>query len=156
MPLASSTLLTPHFTARELGADQVGATAAIVANLRRVAGWLEAARGLLMVPLVVTSGFRTIEHNAEAGGSPTSDHPNGLAGDFEAVGLTPFQVYQRLDTARRSGALPPFDQLIYYAADDHLHVGLGSKMRGQVLIRTTEGSYVQLATNALNLLRGWV
>ncbi len=156
MPVASNTLLATHFSSAELGADLPGATAAIVANLRKVAAWLESARGILMVPLLVTSGFRTVEHNAEVGGSDTSDHVNGLAADFKASGLTPFQIYQRLSAARDTGALPPFDQIIYYAADDHIHVGLGSKTRGQVLIRTTEGSYVQLATNALNLLRGWV
>lgn len=156
MPLASSTLLAPHFSAKELGADLPGATAAIAANLRKVAEWLEVARALLMVPLLVTSGFRTTEHNTEIGGSDTSDHVTGLAADFIAQGLTPFDVYRRLTAARNAGTLPPFDQVIYYAVDDHIHVGLGSKMRGQVLVRTTEGAYVELASKALSLLRGWV
>ncbi len=158
MPLASSSALAAHFTAHELGADQPEATDRIVGNLYTVAQWLEAARAVVGVPIRVTSGFRTVQHNADIGGSPTSDHVVGLAADFEPVGLTPYQSYQRLSAAHDRGTLPPFDQLIFYAADDHVHVGLGSHpvMRGQVLLSTTEGSYVALTGELVTRLRGYV
>lgn len=157
MALAAGTNLSAHFTAGELGADDPAVTPAILANLRRVVTWLEAARAVLgAVPIVVTSGFRPDDQNQLAGGSVSSDHPNGLAADFKVSGATPFQVYQRLTAARNAGTLPAFDQLIYYQADDHVHVGLGSRMRGQVYLRTKEGSYVELLSRALSLLRGWV
>jgi zinc D-Ala-D-Ala carboxypeptidase len=156
MPLAANILLAPHFLASELGADDPGATDAIISNLRLVAAWLEKARAVLGVPLEVTSGFRTWLHNAAIGGSPTSDHPNGLAADFIAQGTTPYQVYLRLQAAAGSNQLPPFDQIIFYAKDDHVHIGLGPKMRGEVLIQTTEGDYTQLAGDSVSLLRGYL
>jgi hypothetical protein len=65
-------------------------------------------------------------------------------------------MYQKLNTALRAGQLPAVDQIVYYAADDHVHVGLGSRMRGQVLLKTTEGSYVQLAGRAVTQIRGYL
>lgn len=156
MPLAATALLAPNFTARELGADQPEADAPIVGNLRRVASWLQVVRGILGVPLRVTRGYSTPARNTEVGGAATSDHVTGLAADFVAVGLTPFDVYQQLNRAQESGALPAFDQLIYYAADNHIHVGLGYQQRGQVLLKTTEGSYVQLAGAYVTKLRGYL
>lgn len=165
MALASGTLLALHFTARELGADNPAATNTVVQNLYTVAAWLEAARGIVNEgrpasepehPIIVTSGYRTPEHNTEIGGSTTSDHPNGLAADFKVVGLTPYQVYTRLQKAAADGQLPAFDQLIWYALDDHIHVGLGSQLRGQFLLKTTEGSYTSLVSSALRQLRGYV
>jgi zinc D-Ala-D-Ala carboxypeptidase len=156
MPLAATAKLAPNFTAAELGADNPAADATIVANLRRVAEWLQAARGILGVPLRVTSGFRTSARNAEVGGSASSDHVAGLAADFAAVGLTPFNVYQQLNKAVEERKLPAFDQLVYYAVDDHVHVGLGAQMRGQVLLKTTEGSYVQLAGAYVTKIRGYL
>jgi len=156
MPLTATAKLAPNFTAHELGADKPEADATIVGNLRRVAAWLQAARDILGVPLRVTRGFSTAVENLEVGGSVTSDHPNGLAADVVAVGLTPFDVYQRLNDAVKARKLPAFDQLIYYAADDHLHVGIGPRLRGEVLLRTTEGSYVQLAGAYLTKIRGYL
>lgn len=156
MPLAANDFLAPHFMASELGADDAGATDVIVSNLRLVAAWLEKARAVLGVPLDVTSGFRTWAHNAAIGGSPTSDHPNGLAADFIAQGVTPYQVYLRLQAAAGSNQLPAFDQIIFYAKDDHVHIGLGPKMRGEISIQTTEGSYVQLTADSVSLLRGYL
>jgi len=165
MALTSGALLALHFTARELGADNPAATDPVVVNLRYTASWLEAVRGIVNedVPdgerprrIFVTSGFRTPEHNAEIGGSATSDHVNGLAADFEVEGLTPYQVFTRLQAARAAGRLPAFDQLIWYALDNHIHVGLGPQLRGQFLIKTTEGSYTSLVSSAVRQLRGYV
>lgn len=165
MALASSVALATHFTARELGADNPAASTTVIQNLYRVAAWLESMRAVLnedRAPeepehtVIVESGYRTPEHNAEIGGSSTSDHPNGLAADFVVTGLTPYQVYTRLQKARADGRLPAFDQLIWYAADNHVHVGLGSQLRGQFLLKTTEGSYTSLVSSAVRQLRGYV
>lgn len=156
MPVSATTKLAPNFTARELGADRSEATEEIVANLRRVAAWLQAARGILGVPVLVTSGFRPPAVNEAAGGADTSDHLTGLAADFKGQGLTGFDVYQRLVKAQEERKVPPFDQLIFYAADNHVHVGLGPKMRGAVLLKTTEGSYVQLAGAYVTKIRGYL
>lgn len=157
MPLLAGTKLAPNFTAHELGADKPEADATVIANLRRVAEWLQIVRGILMVPLRVTSGFRTPLGNTEAGGAADSDHVKGLAADFVAVGLTPFEVYQRLTKAQELQQVPTFDQLIYYVVDNHVHVGLdGARQRGEILLRTTEGTYVQLAGSYVTRIRGYL
>lgn len=156
MALASALLLAPHFSAAELGADNPQATTTVTLNLYTVAAWLEQARTVLGVPLRVTSGYRTPTQNLEVGGSPTSDHPNGLAADFVPEGMSPYTAYRRLSAAIRAGTLPPFDQLIFYAADNHVHVGLGPQMRGELLIKLAEGSYATLTEQLVSQLRGFV
>lgn len=141
MPLASGARLAPNFTAAELNADDPAIPDTALQNLYGTADWLQQARGVLGVPLVVHSGYRTSAENAAVGGSPTSDHPNGLAADFtpEGVGLT--ASYRELYAARSTGALPPFDQLIFYPVDGHIHVGLGARRRGEFRIALAEGGY---------------
>ena len=43
---------------------------------------LDLARSLYGRPMVVNSGFRTVEHNAEVGGVENSSHLRGLAADI--------------------------------------------------------------------------
>lgn len=165
MPLASNAKLTVHFTAREANVDVPSATDTIVENARSVARWLESARGLMNEGrpvgagermVVISSWYRPPEVNTEVGGSVTSDHPQGLAADFHVTGMTPYDVFTRLQEAQKAGLLPAFDQLIWYAADNHIHVGLGPRMRKQLLFKTTEGSYLQLAGDVVKRIRGFV
>lgn len=133
MSLPSTAHLSPHFTARELRADLPEADATIVANLMRVALGLETVRSALGTPLRVTSGFRPPERNARVGGSSTSSHMDGLAADVVPVGsLSQFNAYERLQAARTQ--LAPFDQIIFYPAQGHIHVGYGNRMRREFRI----------------------
>lgn len=132
--MLAGTRLTANFTAGELGAHLPGVSAAIVANLRQTAEWLEAARRVLEVPLRVTSGYRSPAVNLAVGGATTSDHPRGLAADFVPVGLSLFAAYQRL----QEGQMPAWDQLIYYPVDGHIHVSVG-RARREVRIKLAEG-----------------
>lgn len=157
MALAATVLLAPHFTAKELGVSGVEIPADTLSNVRKVASWLEQVRHILGDKAVtITSGYRDPQRNLEIGGAPGSDHPNGLAADFKVQGLSPFAVYQALRAAQEARALPAFDQIIFYAADNHVHVGLGPKMRGELLLKTAEGSYVQLAGAYLTKIRGYL
>lgn len=157
MALAAAALLAPHFTAGELGVANVEVSADTLRNVRTVAGWLEQVRHILGDRVVVVvSGYRDPAHNLEVGGSSTSDHPNGLAADFKVTGLSPFAVYQALRAAQDARQLPAFDQLIFYAVDNHIHVGLGPKLRGEILLKTSEGSYVQLAGAYVTKIRGYL
>lgn len=155
MTLAASTPLAPHFTAGELRVTN--APPEVVENARLVAAWLETVRALLGGnPITVTSGYRSAQLNEFVGGEPTSDHMTGLAADFEVATLTPYEVYRRLIDAQKAQQLPPFDQIIFYAADNHVHVGLGARLRGEILLKTTEGTYVQLAGAYLSKIRGYL
>lgn len=46
---------------------------------------LDTARGLAGIAFRITSGYRSPEHNAAVGGSPTSSHITGLAADIAAT-----------------------------------------------------------------------
>lgn len=157
MPLLASDLLAPHFTAHELAADDPAIPDVALSNLQRVtAPGLELLRGIIGTPLDMDSGWRSWERNTAIGGDPASDHPNGLAADFKAEGLTPYQVYTRLKAAEANGQLPPFDQLIFYALDNHVHIGYGAGMRREWLLKGTEGSYTNLASSVVSQIRGFV
>lgn len=88
--------LSPHFALSEFLHDGSleGVTPIILANLRELAGKLEAIRLQLGdKPIKINSGFRTPEHNAEVGGKPNSQHLLGNAADVEVEGMTPTEVY---------------------------------------------------------------
>ncbi len=141
MALPSSQRLTPHFTAGELGADNPAITGAQLSNLYRVAQWLEIMRTLCGDrPIIVTSGFRTVQHNRDVGGSGTSSHLDGLAADVKVQGVSLFSVYRTLSDARAQGTLPVFDQVIFYPIQGHCHVGLGGRSRKEFRIRIYEGT----------------
>lgn len=156
MPLLASEMLAPHFSAGELGADDPTASAAVVANLRQVAAYLERVRAVLGVPLRVTSGYRSPSENLASGGAPTSDHPAGLAADIVPQGVNQFDAYRRLEAARAAGTLPAWDQLIFYPVEGHIHVGLGARRRGEVRVKLAEGSLALATAPLLQTLRGAV
>lgn len=171
MPLAPNVLVTPHFTAYELGADKPEATDAIVANLRQVAEWMEVARRIIRREIGVTSesdprgkfkmgrrsGFRTPLENLAVGGSPTSDHLRGLSADWTVIDVSLRHSYDILSAAVKRGELPRFDQLILYPYDGHLHIGLGSQMRGEYRIQLAEGGkYLVLTADLINKLPGTI
>lgn len=165
MSLAATIKLSTHFTAHEAGIDVPQATDSIIENARHVAQWMETMRAIINADLqagetehwiIVKSWFRPPDVNVAAGGSDTSDHLQALAVDFTVSGLTAYQVYTKLKAAADRNRLPAFDQLIWYAADGHIHVGLGSRMRRQLLFKTAEGSYAVLAGELVERLRGYV
>lgn len=151
MALATDAL-TAHFTYGELRAHT--APAQVLPNLRSTAAYLEVLRSILGVPLKVTSGYRSPAYNAGIpGASPTSDHVNGLAADFVPLGMAQYDAYKRIKAAQASGALPVFDQIIYYPFQ-HIHVGLGARQRRQVLLRVAERRYATLTPDLAATLPG--
>lgn len=148
------TYLTPHFTLEELGGGL--APPAVRAKLVYTAERLEPFRQIMGAPFIVTSGYRTVEHNAEIGGSTTSDHPNGLAADGYFSGLNLWQVYDRLKKNRRGGGLPPFDQIIFYPqTTGHIHFGFGPRMRGNIGAYLKSGLYVDVTSEIEQLFPGY-
>lgn len=89
-------------------------------------------------PVTITSAARTPAENAAAGGSPTSEHLTGTAWDMvPPPGVTNTQLIAQL----RAAAIP-FDQII--DEGDHVHFGIGPKMRGQVLQQLPGGHYANI------------
>jgi uncharacterized protein YcbK (DUF882 family) len=86
--------LSPHFKLSEfLRAQDPFPSAAVIANLKRLAQALEKARKQLGDrPILITSGYRTPVHNAEVRGAVGSYHTRGMAADILVKGLHPRQV----------------------------------------------------------------
>jgi len=158
VPLAAGSLLAPHFTAHELGADDPTASGTVLGNLRTTADYLERVRGILGVPLQVTSGYRPPSHPLSVA-EPNSDHPRGLAADVVPLGVSQYGAWQQLTAARDAGTLPAWDQLIFYPLEGHIHIGLGERRRGEVrvkVLRQEGGTYLApLDAQLVQTLRGY-
>lgn len=70
----------------------------------------------LLGPLIVTSGFRCIVHNAEIGGEEDSEHTKGRAADIKTPNSTIYRV------ARDSGMFGGIGQY-----DTFIHLDIGKK-----------------------------
>lgn len=109
--------LTPNFTleealrsntARSRGLDNTP-TAAHLENIRYTAEQMEIVRGVLNVPIDVSSWYRSRAVNKAVGGVGGSAHLVGLAVDFTAKRFgTPLDICYAL----RDSAVP-YDQLIF-------------------------------------------
>lgn len=126
--------LSPHFTLAELCVSAAATRANVsniptgentIAKLKDLAWRMEIVRVLLGgKPITITSGYRTPEVNKLVGGSPTSDHIQAIACDFNRRGLTVKDCADILEDSALQ-----YDQLILYKT--HLHIGFGPQMRHQ-------------------------
>lgn len=58
---------------------------------------LEIARKTIKKPIIITSGYRTVSHNAKVGGAKYSYHTRGMAADIRADGMKPKELAKVLD-----------------------------------------------------------
>lgn len=134
--------LSKHFTLSEFlqseTADKLGINNAldivwdsyIVGNLENLCRWtLEPIRHKVGCPVHVSSGYRCSRLNEAVGGSPTSDHREGLAADIYFDGFA--EKWYEVVMLLVCNTCIPFDQLIVYR--NFLHIGIGRAMRRQVL-----------------------
>lgn len=87
-------------------------------------------KGLVGVPVTVTSEGRSTDHNKEVGGSSTSEHLTSNAWDFVPQGLSMDAAGYSLAHALESQGIS-FDQV--EVTGNHVHVGFGDKNRGEVI-----------------------
>jgi hypothetical protein len=138
--------LSPNFTLREF-TDSATAIARgwenvpppeVMPTLRATAAGLEAVRALLSwivghdVPVIVTSGYRSLRLNREIGSRDTSQHVLGEAVDFRAPQFgTPAQI---VATIARSAI--DYDQVISEstsAGARWVHISFGPRNRRAAL-----------------------
>ena len=136
--------LSEHFTLEELthtdhrefyntpNADQIN-------NLQRVAELLEQVKKVLGgKPVMVNSGFRSLQVNAAVGSKPTSQHCLGCAADIRVPGMTPDEVVRAI---RESDI--QYDQLIR-EFDSWTHISVPNTIkdtsRNQALIIDKAGT----------------
>lgn len=135
-------LLTQHFRLSEFLLSQTAVRhgldntpgAQAMDNLRLVlAPGMQRIRGLLRVPVLISSGYRSPAVNRAVGGSRSSQHMDGLAADFTASAFgSPRDVCRRLLAHL---TMLGVDQLIL-EGDAWVHVGFapaGRPPRGEVL-----------------------
>jgi len=138
------TQLSEHFTLEELtitshrefenvpNPDQIN-------NLERLAELLEQVKKAVgNKPIMVNSGFRSLQVNNAVGSKPTSQHCLGCAADIRVPGMTPDEVVQ---TIRASNI--QYDQLIReFDSWTHISVPNLSDMtpRNQTLIIDKSGT----------------
>ena len=128
--------LTEHFSLSEMcstsvqTADHNFPTQAVITNLRRLCGWLEALTSTTTTPppregaqastrrvegrwpIYINSGYRSVAVNKAVGGVATSNHLTGCAADIRCTGLEQALRYAAylLDISKERGE--NFDELI--------------------------------------------
>lgn len=135
--------LSPHFTLEELTRTEVRQfpnqpDTRATGNLKQLANTLELVRYLLGSPIIVSSGYRSVQVNQAVGGSVTSKHMLGLAADFVCPGFgNPLAVARKI-----MASTIEFDQLIHEYGR-WVHLGLaadGGKPRLQALTIDRHGT----------------
>jgi uncharacterized protein YcbK (DUF882 family) len=58
---------------------------------------LELVRLKFKSPVIITSGYRCLEHNDNVGGAPNSKHIYGIAADIKVKGVSPIKVFEFID-----------------------------------------------------------
>jgi len=117
-----------HFAHREFDSpDAPGSGVQMSGQFLRM---LDEARDRAGIPFVITSGYRTVAHNAQVGGVADSAHIRGLAADiaysrprtlgvilravyavgFQRVGLGPDFVHVDIDSGKPRGIWDYVDQ----------------------------------------------
>ena len=66
---------------------------------------LQVIRDEVKVPISITSGYRSPEHNAKVKGAKDSQHVKGTAVDFKVQGLTPKQVAPIVEKLIKEGKI---------------------------------------------------
>lgn len=79
---------------------------------------VEALRGWCGFPLVITSGYRSVRRNEEAGGTPNSFHLRGMAVDISTRSFSPPMLYRFIKGAFCVG----FSGIIVYPFHVHLDI----------------------------------
>ena len=97
--LNSGAKLSPHFTLGELTKSSShpeiynSPSHEAIENLQRVCTWLEELRKRYNQPIIINSGYRSLQLNRAIGGVATSNHLTGCAVDIRVSGLEQLIVY---------------------------------------------------------------
>lgn len=129
--------LSPNFTVKEFachdGSDQVLIDLDLVAIL-------QAMRDQLGAPITITSGYRTLSHNAAVGGAANSFHTKGQAADIVVSGKATAEVAACAETAGALGVLR-------YITDGFVHVDTRTTQYYAIYTRNSQGVNVATAVS---------
>ena len=128
--------LSPNFSLEEMTVSETAARKGInnvpdeatIINLKQLCKYvLEPLRTLIGVPLLVTSGYRSIALNKAIGGAKNSQHCLGMAADVHCNKYNVEKLYQLI---KKSDI--PFDQLIWEFGQ-WVHISYAYKTRHECL-----------------------
>lgn len=77
----------------------------IVKNIEVLAQQLQILRDELNLPIVINSGYRSPQHNLKIGGAKDSFHVRGMAVDIVVKGMTPLQLYNKIEQLIKKGKM---------------------------------------------------
>jgi len=98
--------ITPHFKWSEFACkDGTAVPPQYRSNVKELARNLEVLRAALGQPIIITSGYRTPEHNAAVGGVPNSTHTKGMAADIRVPGMSPREVAAAIEKLISQGKM---------------------------------------------------
>jgi len=138
--------LSPHFTLEELTHSDLASRKGWdntpndqeMANLKRLANFLEAVRTILGKPIFINSGFRSKQVNDGVGSKDSSQHRIGCAADIRVQGMTPDEICRKIIASGLA-----YDQLIR-EFDAWTHISVPSyeidRPRRQALIIDKQGT----------------
>jgi len=85
--------LSPNFSVWEFASkDGAAFPLDVLKNLQKLAQNLEVIRAEVNRPILITSGYRSLAHNAKVGGAKNSLHTLGKAADFKVQGISPIEL----------------------------------------------------------------
>lgn len=105
--------ITEHFKLKEFACKN---TEAIIIS-EKLCDILEAIRAHFEKPVIITSGYRTPEHNAKIGGAVKSQHMLGLAADIKIQGVKPADIASYARTL-----MPTYGGIGIYSTFTHIDV----------------------------------
>ncbi len=112
--------LTASATAKRLGIPNVPSWREKENLVALVDNVLDPLRALWKKPIIITSGYRSRLLNAAVGGSPTSQHTQGMAADIRTVSDFPNENKRLFELLVNSGI--EYDQLIDEYGYDFIHL----------------------------------
>ena len=99
--------LTKNFSKSEFDSkDGAEMPKEVLANIIKLAGYLQILRDTLNKSIKINSGYRSPSHNKKIGGKPKSIHLTGLAADIVVNGMTPKEVFDAVEKLQNEGKLP--------------------------------------------------
>ena len=106
--------LTPHFHISEFACKDGSAVPLhLLSNVRSLAVTLEVIRASFGVPIIINSGYRTIEYNRKVGGAVGSQHLIANASDIVIKGVSPFFLFKTIQELMKSGLIEAGAVILY-------------------------------------------
>jgi len=113
--------IAPNFNLTEVQSPDTGE----VKVSPQLMGMLQHLRDKLGSPLIITSGYRTPEHNRKSGGAKDSYHLRGLAADVRSN-------HRSLTTIQRHAYAVGFGAAVIYSKKGFIHLDLGKRRTWKV------------------------